>query len=130
MHRLFLWTNRAETRGAELSLEYNPTDNYSLYLTYTRLSVDDKKDIFSQIDPKHTLTWGGTFRFNKAYLPSYIDAKARFVDTISVYRLDSPTALPTKVDPYIVCDIKIAKKFMDDNLEVAVTGLNLFAGHR
>jgi iron complex outermembrane recepter protein len=119
-------SNKADADGIEASLNYTPYSWLKTYLNYTWLRVRDKLDAWEIRDPKNKVNFGCTLDLPKEeYLPTYIDMKVNYVSTYTI--AGSFGSAGAKIPPYWKMDVKIAKMFDNDNVEVALTGLNLLA---
>jgi iron complex outermembrane recepter protein len=124
--------NAGIAKGGEIAFDYKLTDWLKAYLNYSYLLVKDKLFLdtpassFDLRDPKHMVNFGGVVNLKGEYLPDYIDTRVSWVD---VYTTSGTFGTTGKFGPYWKMDMKIAKMFMHDDLEVALTGLNLLAPH-
>jgi len=118
--------NRAEVKGLEFDIKYLPYAWLKTYSNYAYLSVDDKIANYKNQDPRHSFNLGFTVTMDKRWLPSYIDTKFGYVGSIKAKEISEPNTAKKKVSDYVKLDIKVAKKFCNDSLEVALVGLNLW----
>ena len=136
-------TDSVHSKGIEVAFNYKPTDWLKTYCNYSYLDMKSKgyvvmaqnipfvmADIYEKrwntADPKNMFNIGGTFFLDEPLLPDYIDLRLAYVGTMSVKDVQNTTAGLGKVDDYIKLDIKLGKKFLDDKMEVALVGLNLW----
>jgi iron complex outermembrane recepter protein len=120
--------NSAIAKGIESSLEYKPVSWLKTYLNHTYLFVEDKLGAWDIRDPKHKINFGGLVTLNNKFLPDYIDTRVNYVSTYTI--AGNFGVAGAKIPPYWKLDMKLAKRFFDNNMEVSVTGLNLLApGH-
>jgi iron complex outermembrane recepter protein len=127
--------NAGIAKGGEAAFEYKPTDWIKAYLNYSYIIVKDRlfaatpASSFNLREPKHMVNFGGVVNLKGRYLPDYVDTRVNWVDAYNTFVGFNPFGTSGKFGPYWKMDMKIAKMFMKDNLELALSGLNLLAPH-
>lgn len=124
----------AWSEGVELATTVQPHKNVSLFANYTYEYVSDSLDLSSDssnegVTPRNKAAWGVNYRFYKDTVPSapYLEGLSlnlnmNYTDSHIVY---SDTSTSYRIKHHIRTDLRIAKSFYENALELAFIAQNL-----
>ncbi|MFC1591849.1 TonB-dependent receptor plug domain-containing protein [Thermodesulfobacteriota bacterium] len=113
----------AVSMGAEIDLRVSITPQWTLSANYTYQEVENKKaDRDVEATPRHKLNLESHFVFQNGFS---LNIRAHFVDETKWRDPSGGKTNVFRIDDYLRLDMRVAKKFFNDHLELAAVGQNL-----
>ena len=137
---MFNNAERVKTRGVEVSGEYEITDRWRVWASYSFLHFDEKGiydedtmqflEELEKADPQQQCVLGTRFLFDHGFS---LNTQLNYVDQITLSRAVSYDWEDgsREIDDYLRLDVRLGKTFCDDKYELSIVGQNLLeSDHR
>ncbi|MDP8260237.1 MAG: TonB-dependent receptor [Candidatus Gygaella obscura] len=119
----FVQNERARSNGVEIEAKYHPLDWVEYFANYTYEDITDSYSALDTLYPKHKFNWGMRMTFPGGWKLNW---ENYFTDHYITKDVQDPTDAGRKIKPYIRGDVRLAKTFWDGDLEMALSGQNIY----